>query len=152
MTDNTSEKINQFIEKMGMLAQGDGLPRISGKILGLLLIDTGPFSFSEISKRLAVSRASVSTNTRLLENLRVIDRVSKKGERGDFFQLAEDPYPKLLQGVSQRMEKSVEMLKSTRATLPKTLDKSHSKLLALENFYVEYLQSNRELIDKLNSK
>ncbi len=135
-----------------MIAQGDGLPRISGKILGLLLIEPGPFSFGEIAERLGVSRGSVSTNTRLLENLRVIDRVSKMGERGDYFQLAKDPYAKLLQGVSQRMEKSISVLKETRKALPETWETPQSRLLDLEKFYSEYLKSTTALISQLQKK
>lgn len=152
MTENTTDTINQFIEQMGMIVQADGLPRIAGKVLGLLLVEDGPFSFGEIAERLAVSRGSISTNTRLLENLRVIDRVSKKGERGDYFQLAEDPYPKLLQGASQRMEKSISVLKNTRLALPSKLDNSKSRLFELENFYSEYLKSLALLIAKLKNK
>lgn len=149
MTQKTEEIVNLFIEKMGMMAQGDGLPRIAGKILGLLLIETGPFSFGEIAQRLAVSRGSVSTNTRLLENLRIIDRVSKMGERGDYFQLAQDPYAKLLQGVSQRMEKSISVLSETREALPSSWEKSQSRLFDLEHFYSEYLKSTKLLIEQL---
>lgn len=152
MEQKINDTINQFIEQMGMMAQSDGLPRIAGKILGLMLIDTGPFSFGEIAERLEVSRGSVSTNTRLLENLRVIDRVSKMGERGDYFQLAHDPYAKLLQGVSQRMEKSISILKETRSLLPLSMEKSQSRLFDLEHFYTEYLKSTTSLIQKLQNK
>lgn len=152
MTQKNNDTINHFIEQMGMIAQGDGLPRISGKILGLLLIETGPFSFSEIAERLGVSRGSVSTNTRLLESLRVIDRVSKMGERGDYFQLAQDPYAKLLQGVLQRMEKSIAILQETRSALPSSWEKSQSRLFDLENFYAEYLKSTTSLIQQLQKK
>lgn len=149
MNNRTKDTINNFIEQMGMSAQGDGLPRIAGKILGLLLIETGPFSFGEIAERLEVSRGSISTNTRLLENLRIIDRVSKMGERGDFFQLAQDPYSKLLEGVSQRMEKSISLLESTRSALPESMQSSLNKLAEMQNFYSEYLKSTSELIKQL---
>lgn len=152
MTENTDDIVSNFIEQMGMIAQADGLPRIAGKILGLLLIENGPFSFADIAKRLEVSRGSVSTNTRLLETLRVIDRVSKAGARGDFFQLAKDPYAKLLQGVSQRMEKSVAVLKHTREALPLSWQNSQSRLFELEDFYSRYLQSTSLLIAQLRNK
>lgn len=152
MKISSQDTINQFIEDMGMIAQGDGLPRIAGKIMGLLLIDAGPYSFGEISERLEVSRGSVSTNTRLLESLHVIDRVSKKGERGDYFQLAQDPYAKLLQGVTQRMEKSISVLQKTRESMPNNWDTSQSRLLELQQFYTEYLASTSQLISKLQTK
>jgi len=152
MSDSAQVEITEnFIEQMGLIAQGDGLPRIAGQILGLLLIETEPFSFSEIAQRLAVSRGSVSTNTRLLESLRVIERVSKLGQRSDFFQLAKDPYAKLLEGVAQRMTKSIAILKSTRKALPAENMQSANKLLELESFYSEYLESNNKLIQKLKA-
>lgn len=152
MNDNIKHTVNHFIEQMGMTAQADGLPRISGKILGLLIIESGPFSFSEIAERLEVSRASVSTNTRLLENLSMIDRVSKTGCRGDFFQLSKNPYEKLLQGVSQRMEKSVAIVDETINALPRSEEDSQARLVELETFYSEYLKNTMTLILKLQNR
>lgn len=152
MKKNITATTNHFIEQMGMTAQADGLPRISGKVLGLLIIETGPFSFSELAERLAVSRGSVSTNTRLLESLNMIERVSKLGQRGDFFQLVKNPYAKLLQGVSQRMEKSMTIANETIKALPSTEIESQARLLELENFYAEYLKSTMTLIAKLQQR
>ncbi|WP_299074460.1 transcriptional regulator [uncultured Paraglaciecola sp.] len=152
MKKTQTDIINQLIEDMGMIAQGDGMPRIAGKIMGLLVVEVGPYSFSEIAQRLQVSRGSISTNTRLLENLHVIERVSKKGERGDYFQLAEDPYSKLLQGVSQRMEKSISILQKTRDALPKDLQQSQARIQDLQEFYIEYLKSTTALIGKLQGE
>ena len=117
-----------------------------------MLIEIGPYSFGEIAERLAVSRGSISTNTRLLESLWVIDRVSKKGERGDYFQLAQDPYAKLLQGVSQRMEKSIGILQKTRDALPNNREQSQTRLMDLQQFYSEYLKSTTALIKQLQKK
>lgn len=152
MNENTQETVGQFIEEMGMITQGDGLPRIAGKILGLLLIETGPYSFAEIAERLEVSRGSVSTNTRLLEGLGLINRVSKKGERGDFFQLADAPYAKLIEGVSKRMQKSISVLRKTRQALPSKWSESQGRLRDLETFYSEYLKSIAALVETLQKK
>lgn len=152
MKNTSTHTVNQFIEDMGIISQGDGFPRIAGKILGLLLIEVGPYSFSEIAQRLEVSRGSISTNTRLLESLQVIDRVSKKGQRGDYFQLAQDPYAKLLQGVSQRMEKSINVLQKTRDALPIDWQQSQTRLHDLQQFYTEYLKSMSTLIEQLQGK
>ncbi|MCB5161689.1 GbsR/MarR family transcriptional regulator [Marinomonas algarum] len=150
--ENTKEIVDSFIEQMGMITQSEGLPRIAGKIIGLLLIESGPFSFSDIAARLQISRGSVSTNTRLLENLSVIERVSKLGERGDFFQMSQDPYMKLLQGSMQRMSKASQTIKEARNALPDSWQASQKRLEALEQFYTEYLKSTQKLIKTLYSK
>jgi DNA-binding transcriptional regulator GbsR (MarR family) len=147
---NTKQLADHFIEQMGMISQGDGLPRISGKVFGLLLVESGPFSFGDIANRLEVSRGSISTNTRLLENLGIIERVSKFGERGDFFQLAQDPYSKLLQGVMQRMTKALSTVKEARSTLPESWSVSQKRLGDLETFYAEYVKNTKQLVEKLS--
>lgn len=52
-----------------------------------MLAEPGPLSFSELAERLQVSRASISTNTRLLEGFGIVERITKPGDRQDYFQL-----------------------------------------------------------------
>lgn len=82
----------QFIERNGLQAEASGVPRIAGRLIGIFLLDGGPISFAELAERLQASRASISTNTRLLERLGIIERVSIRGKRQDFFQLHNNPF------------------------------------------------------------
>ena len=107
----------RFIERMGMLSQADGMPRIAGRLLALLVLDGGPLAFGELAERLSVSRGSVSSNMRLLEGMGVAERVARPGERGDSFQLAPDPYVRLLSGVVQRAQRGREVAIQTRDAL-----------------------------------
>ena len=142
-----SKKLNEFIEGMGVIAQSDGLPRIAGRLIGLMVLEQGPFSFSDLAIKLSVSRASISTNTRLLENMGIIDRVGKQGDRQDYFQLAEDPYVKLLHGLTFRMNKAKKLVEMTQKNLPD--DARQKRLKALHTFYHEMINSQRQLIEKL---
>ena len=56
-----------FIERMGLAFESDGLPRIAGRIFGLLLLSEDCRSLDELAAELKVSKGSVSTNARLLE-------------------------------------------------------------------------------------
>ena len=122
-----------FIESLGLIVQNDGLPRIAGRLLGLFVLHGGPFSFAELSERLQISRGSVSTNTRLLEDLGAIERVAKPGERQDFFRLAENPYEQLIERFVARSQKA-------RATISRAVDEidgdeKKERLEDLFNFY-----------------
>lgn len=110
---NTSRKaaVEEFVERMGLIAEGDGLSRIAGRIMGLMIIDGGPLSFTELAEQLAVSRGSISTNTRFLEHLGVIERVARRGDRQDYFQLATAPYVRLLQGSVDRAMKALSIVR-----------------------------------------
>jgi DNA-binding transcriptional regulator GbsR (MarR family) len=50
---NASRKavVEEFVERMGLVAEGDGLPRIAGRIMGLMVIEGGPLSFAELAQR-----------------------------------------------------------------------------------------------------
>lgn len=77
-----------FVERVGLMTERDGLPRIAGRILGLLLITPGALSIDDIAAGLGVSRASVSTDARRLVGLGKIERVGRPGDRKDYYQLA----------------------------------------------------------------
>ena len=145
-----SAKPETFIEGMGVVAQADGLPRIAGRLIGVMVLEQGPFSFSDLAIKLGVSRASISTNTRLLENMGVIERIGKAGDRQDYFQLADDPYIKLLHGLVFRMNKAQKLVDSTRKSL--TDDAQQQRLQALQDFYHNMINSYHQLIEKMEKQ
>jgi DNA-binding transcriptional regulator GbsR (MarR family) len=138
----------EFIERMGLVTQGEGMPRIAGRILGVLILHDEAFSFSELSEKLAVSRASISTNTRLLENLQMIERTTKKGERQDYFRLSKNPYISLMEGVHNRMKKAHQMVKETQSTLPEGWEVAQARLDELGDFYNEVLDFSSSITRK----
>jgi len=85
ISDPSPEEL-AFIEEVGLALEGQGLPRMAGRLLGALLIADPPEqSAEELAETLQASRGSISTMTRLLEGLGLIERVSKPGERRDYF-------------------------------------------------------------------
>ena len=92
-----SPGISQFIENMGLHYQDYGLSRISGRILGLLLVTPQPISSEEMAEALQVSRSSVSTNLRTLLMAGLVEKVSLPGNRVDFFILTSGLWQKALE-------------------------------------------------------
>lgn len=95
-TEDVAGAKERFIEQYGLLSEREGLSRIAGRIFALMLVEPGPVSFSELSERLQVSRGSISTNTRLLESFGLIERITKPGDRQDYFQLLPDTWLSVL--------------------------------------------------------
>lgn len=104
---------SEFIEKTGLIAQNQGIPRVAGRVLGMLLFDGEAVAFGDLARALQVSRGSISTSTRLLEDRALIKRLSKPGERQDFFQLAERPFPNMLARVQQEMTRAQADIQGT---------------------------------------
>jgi DNA-binding transcriptional regulator GbsR (MarR family) len=134
-TEDPEAVISEFIEQLGLIGEADGLPRISGRILGLLVIYGGPLSFAEIAQRLQVSRSSVSTNTRMLEHFGIIERVARPGERQDYFSLAPDPYYRLMSGIAERKRRARAIVDKTKEALPPHWGDAKKRLTSLSTFY-----------------
>jgi len=115
--DSASTVRERFIEQMGIVAQGDGLPRIAGRMMGLMIFDGRPYSFSELATELQVSRGSVSTNARILEQMGILERTAVPGERQDYFQLADAPFEAVLSGALARSRKARQIVLNTAEAL-----------------------------------
>jgi len=90
------DPVDDFIEKVGLICERDNLPRIAGRVLGFLIVEEGAFSLRELAERLQVSRASVSTNARMLTEIGLAERVARPGDRQDYYQLAPNPFHRML--------------------------------------------------------
>jgi len=76
----------RFAEEVGIFSEEYGLPRMAGRVLGWLLVSDPPNqSLAELSEALMASKGSVSTMTRLLIQLGMVERVSLPGLRRDYF-------------------------------------------------------------------
>jgi len=80
-----SPELTHFIESMGRYFESYGIPRIGGRILGVLLVAHEPLSAEEIASILKVSRASLSTNFRLLLASAMAEKVTFPGDRTTYF-------------------------------------------------------------------
>ena len=75
-----------FIEDISLFFEGIGMPRMSGKILGVLLIADPPAqSITQISEKLSASKSSVSIMARLLVENGLIERVAAPVPRRDYY-------------------------------------------------------------------
>lgn len=86
----------QFIETVGVSFELVGLPRMAGRILGWLLISNPPYqSPGELAEVLQASKGSISTMTRLLTQLGLIERTSLPGQRRDYFRIKPNAWTEL---------------------------------------------------------
>lgn len=86
---NTQQfKEKHFIEEVGLSFELVGLPRMAGRIFGWLLISNPPHqSPNELVEILQASKGSISTMTRLLVQIGLIERISLPGQRRDYFRI-----------------------------------------------------------------
>jgi DNA-binding transcriptional regulator GbsR (MarR family) len=128
--------VDRFIEQLGYLAEGEGLPRTAGRMMGVLITSGAPLGIDELAKRLKVSRASVSTNSRLLQSLAIAQLVVEPGSRRDYLQISGDPSSSLLTLGLRRMQSMRQAIREMRLTLRGArLDLTGMRLKRMEEFY-----------------
>lgn len=110
---NCSKTCGDFVESMGLCWESEGLPRIAGRLFGFLILQSEPCSLDDLAAALGVSKASISTDSRRLEQLGLIARVGKPGDRRDYYVVdADAPIISLelrLRGL-RRVERSLDPL------------------------------------------
>jgi len=75
-----------------------GVPRIAGQILGLLQVcDPEIVSLPELAETLGISRASASTSARMLEQIGIVERTIRTGDRRDYYRISEDAWHRFFQ-------------------------------------------------------
>jgi DNA-binding transcriptional regulator GbsR (MarR family) len=86
-----------FVEDVGLFFEQLGYPRMAGRILGWLLIcDPPQQSSEELAQALQASKGSLSTMTRLLIQIGLVERVALPGERRDYFRLKPGAWRRLI--------------------------------------------------------
>lgn len=87
----------QFIENMGLHFEDYEVSRIGGRMIGLLMLATGPLSSEDMAEALQVSRSSISTNLKTLLSDDLIEKVSLPGDRVDYYVIEPDFWQKILE-------------------------------------------------------
>lgn len=107
-----------FIEKIGVIAQTEGLPRIAGRVLAMLLYDGERVSFGQLADALQVSRGSVSSSVRMLESQQLIKRVAKPGDRQDYFQLVDNAFANMVEAAVTRVRRAAADIEDSLLDIP----------------------------------
>jgi DNA-binding MarR family transcriptional regulator len=137
-----------FVERMGLMMEADGLPRSAGRIFGFLLLAETPFSLDEMAEKLQVSKASVSTNARLLEQVGLLERISAPGDRRDFYRMRPDAWEQMLESARRRWESMRGVLLAGEATLPPEMAGARARLAEAARFHTFLLEEGETLADR----
>jgi DNA-binding transcriptional ArsR family regulator len=145
---NLAPAAERYVERMGLLWEAEGLPRIAGRMLGLLALQSDAASLDDIAAALGVSKASVSADARQLERLALVERVSRPGDRRDYYAIAPDMPARVVSLKLGELQQLQDALADARA-LPGTDGVVHARLLAFGEFQSRLMTLMRGLLAAL---
>jgi DNA-binding transcriptional regulator GbsR (MarR family) len=135
----------RFIEKLGLYYENYGIPRIGGKILGLLLVENNPISAEQMSKTLNVSRSSVSTNVRFLVMSGFLEITTLSGSRTDYYTISEKAWENSIKMRIDGFKNLIEIIEQGIDTLSKDSE-VNTKLTQMKQWSDMMLNGHEKLI------
>lgn len=124
-----------FIEKIGVIVQSEGLPRIAGRVLAMLLYDGERVSFGQLADALQVSRGSISSSVRLLESQQLIKRVAKAGDRQDYFQVIDNAFVNMVEASAARVSRAAADIEDSLKDIPASETGPRERVASYAAFY-----------------
>lgn len=86
-----NREVLDFIEEVGLIYEKTGLPRMCGRIMGLLMTyPATEVSFNTCVEELHASKSSVSASLKTLEAMRFIQPYTEPGQRKTLYKLVEE--------------------------------------------------------------
>ena len=142
------ESVAEFVERMALTLEAEGLPRIAGRLFGFLLIHSDAYSLDELAERLQVSKASISTNARQLEEHRILERISTPGDRRDYYRMAPDAWEGMLRAAQQKWNTMRVLLTAGAAALPDEMEVARARLIEAEQFHLLLLDGVEQMTER----
>jgi DNA-binding transcriptional regulator GbsR (MarR family) len=129
-----------FVEDISLYFEQMGLPRTAGRVLGVLLISDPPAqSLTDLCALLDASKSSVSTTTRLLVEMDLIERVPSPVPRQVYFQFKPGGWAvfvrqrlRLWASLHQIAEHGLDLLQDRDPALRDRLQEAHDMFSLIE--------------------
>ena len=129
-----------FIEDISLYFEQMGLPRMAGRILGVLLISNPPEqSMTDLCEILQASKSAISTNARLLDEMGLIERVPSPMPRQVSFRFTPGGWVvfirmrlRLWASLHQIAERGLELLEDEDPAIRALLQEAHDMFSQIE--------------------
>ena len=139
MTERYYEQ-KHFIEDISLYFEQMGLPRMAGRVLGVLLVCNPPEqSLNDLCEVLQTSKSSLSTTTRLLTEMALIERVPSPKPREVSFRFKAGGWVvfmrmrlRLMASLHQIAEQGLVLLQEEPPALRERLQEAHDMFSQIE--------------------
>lgn len=137
-----------FIEDISLFFEQMGLPRMAGRVLGVLLVSDPPAqSTNDLSEVLQASKSAISTTTRLLTETGLIERVPSPVPRRIYYRFKPGGWLVFMRHrmglwseLHQIAERGLELLQHEDAALRERLREAHDMFSLIEEEFPAMLE------------
>ena len=131
-----NEERANYAEDFGLLFEGFGLPRMVGRVLGVLLTSVEPdLSAEQLAQALQASRGSISSATRTLTGMGLVQRRTRPGERRDYFRIKPGAWDELMRRELESLQTFRQMAERGLGLVDPDDDPARQNLEEMREFY-----------------
>jgi HTH-type transcriptional regulator, glycine betaine synthesis regulator len=104
------EAQDRFVAVWGQMAGAWGISRTMAEVHALLYVTGSALCTDDIMERLQISRGNASMSLRALLDWNIVSRVTKRGDRKEYFEAEQDVWALFRAIVRERMKREVDPL------------------------------------------
>lgn len=150
-TDSTFRK-QHYAEEIGLYFEQLGLTRMAGRIIGWLLVcDPPEQTMHQLAEALHASKGSISSMTRLLIQLGLVERISIPGERRDYFRLRKNAWGHVMEARLVEVRRLREMAERGLDVLADEPPAARRRLAEMRDLYAYFERELPALIARWNA-
>lgn len=170
LPDNIEQEIQdielQFIDKIADNMHTFGVSSTVGRVLGIIYINREPVTLDELSEATGMSKMRMSQVVREMIDLNIAEKVFKKGERKNLYNVESDYYQTFISlftsnwrkaiSKSRTFEKNIsrqldELQKNSASELTEDIEVKINELLNETHLWLKYYDWISRLIDFFES-
>lgn len=138
-----------FIEDVGLFFEQMGVPRMGGRVLGVLLISDPPAqSINDLCEVLQASKSAVSTSTRYLVGIGLLEKVPSPVPRRDYYRFKKggwflymNQWLSLMSDLHKVTERGLELMMDKPEVLKERLLEAHHVFSFMEDNFPAILKN-----------
>ncbi|MCP2170255.1 GbsR/MarR family transcriptional regulator [Goodfellowiella coeruleoviolacea] len=113
MSVERETRLSAWVERVAAHFTQEGIPLIGGRIMGYLLVcDPPERTAAELSEELEASSGSISTNLKLLVNMELVTKKTRRGRDAALYRIDEKRWADMVQ---RRLDAMIGVRELTRA-------------------------------------
>ncbi len=137
-----------FVEQMGLMMDRAGGARTLGRLFGLLLAAQQPLSLGDMATLLQVSKASISTNARRCQQVGLVHRVSKPGDRRDYYEITPGSFSRMLDARVAGVLEMVRLAQLGLTAIEADNQPARARLEEMRDFYTFVGDEMKSMMDR----
>lgn len=142
------ESKTKFIDTWGGLGSAWGISKSMAQMHAFLLTSPEAMSMEDIMEELNMSRGNVNLNVRSLVDWGLVERISVKGERKEYFRAEKDIWRIATKIANERRKRELEPVVNTLAQV-KDIDAADRKKKEAQQF-IQFIESLEDFVRKVD--